>query len=169
MIGQSSAEKSASSALASLVLVDFTRGASAVSGPLELSRSPGLTDLTAGRASFEDVIQIDATTPLQVIPAGNPKLAAGGDENERFMPIFEALMQTYDCVLLHADIEAMRRFTPALKFELPVVVAVLRAGTSPRDAKAELADFSALGCPVILYEQDGKAPRSRLLRRVAAI
>jgi hypothetical protein len=83
--------------------------------------------------------------------------------------VFEALTHTYDCVVLNADPEAVRQSTPALKFELPVVVAVLPAGASARGERADLADFSALGCPVLVYEQSGKEPRSRLLGRVAAI
>ena len=149
-----------------VVLVDLTRGPTAISGPLGLPRSPGLSDLAAGRAGFEDVVKIDADTPLQVIAAGNPKLAASGDENDRFGRVFEALTQTYDCVVLHADPEAVRKLTPALKFELPVVVAVLPARSSARSDKWDLADFSALGCPVLVYEQN--SARSRLLGRVAA-
>jgi Mrp family chromosome partitioning ATPase len=152
-----------------VVLVDLTRGATAVSGPLGLPRAPGLSDLAAARAGFEDVVRIDSESPLQVIPAGNPKLAVKGDENERFTRIFEALMQAYDSVVLHADREAMRKFTPALKFELPLVVAVLPAGASASNSKTDLSDFAALGCPVLVYEQSGKAPRSKLLGRVAAI
>jgi Mrp family chromosome partitioning ATPase len=151
-----------------VVLVDIARGATAVSAPLGLPRAPGLTDLTSGRTRFEDVIRVDTDTALQVIAAGNPKLAANGDENERFTRVFEALMQAYDCVVLHADPEALRKLAPALKFELPVVVAVLPAGASAND-KTELTDFSALGCPVLVYEQSGKERRSGLLGRVAAI
>ncbi len=92
-----------------VVLVDITRGAASVSGALGLPRAPGLTDLAAGRASFENVVRIDADTSLQVISAGNPKLAASGDENERFTRLFEALTQAYDSVVLHADREAMRQ------------------------------------------------------------
>jgi Mrp family chromosome partitioning ATPase len=150
-----------------VVLVDLARGP-AVSGPLELPRAPGLTDVTAGRSGFEDVVKIDATTPLQVIPAGNPKLAAGGDENERFTPVFEALMQAYDCVVLHADLQAVRKLAPALKFELPVVVAVLPAGASAISGKTDLNDLASLGCPVVVYQQEGKQQRSGLFRRVAA-
>ena len=149
-----------------IVLVDLTRGPTAISGPLGIPRSPGFSDLAAGRAGFEDVVRIDAETPLQVIAAGNPKLAASGDENSRFGRVFDALTQAYDCVVLHADREAVRALTPALKFELPLVVAVLPAGV--KNDKADLADFSALGCPVLVYEQTGKQPRSRLLGRVAA-
>jgi Mrp family chromosome partitioning ATPase len=152
-----------------VVLVDLTRGPAAVSGPLELPRAPGLTDLAAGRAGFEDVVRIDADTPLQVIAAGNPKVAAKGDENGRFTRVFEALTQAYDSVVLHADREAVRMLTPTLKFELPVVIAVLPAGASASSAKTDLTDFAALGCPVLVYEQSGKEPRSRLLGPVAAI
>ncbi len=151
-----------------IVLVDLTRGPAAISGPLEIPRAPGLNDLAAGRASFDDVVRIDAETPLQVIAAGNPKLAASADENARFGRVFDALTQAYACVVLHADREAVRQLAPALKFELPVVVAVLPPGASANGDKAELGDFSALGCPVLVYEQPGKEPRSRLLGRVAA-
>ena len=150
-----------------VVLVDLTRGPAAVSGPLGLPRAPGLTDLTAGRASFEDVVSIDADTSLQVIAAGNPKLAAKGEENDRFTRVFEALTEAYESVVLHGDREAVRTLTPALKFELPVVVAVLPAGASASSTKIDLTDFSALGCPVVVYEQSDKEPRSKLLGRVA--
>ncbi len=67
-----------------------------------------------------------------------------------------------------ADREAMRKLAPALKFELPVVVAVLPARAGAKVDKTDLADFSALGCPILVYEQTGKERRSGLLGRVAA-
>jgi capsular polysaccharide biosynthesis protein len=152
-----------------VVLVDVTRGASAVSGPLGLPRSPGFTDLAAGRAGFEEVVRIDGDTSLQVIAAGNPKVAGNGDETERFTRLFEALTQAYDRVVLHADRDLVRKLIPALKFELSVVVAVLPAGLSGKSTGEDLADFSALGCPVVPYEQSGKEPRSGLLAHVGAI
>jgi uncharacterized protein involved in exopolysaccharide biosynthesis/Mrp family chromosome partitioning ATPase len=150
-----------------IVLVDLTRGPAAISGPLGIPRSPGLSDLAAGRAGFEDIVRVDVETPLQVIAAGNPKLAASGDENGRFSRIFDALTQAYDCVVLHADREAVRALTPALKFELPLIIAVLPTGAGANNDKAGLADFAALGCPVMVYEQTAKQPRSRLFGRVA--
>jgi Mrp family chromosome partitioning ATPase len=152
-----------------VVLVDLTRGPASISGALGLPRTPGLTDLVAGRAGFEDVVRIDDDSALQVISAGNSKLTgANDDENERFARLFEALTQTYDSVVLHADREAVRQLTPALKFELPIMVAVLPAGAGDSGVKTELAEFSALGCPVLIYEQAGKQPRSRFFERVAA-
>jgi Mrp family chromosome partitioning ATPase len=151
-----------------VVLVDLTRGASAVSGALGLPRAPGFTDLAAGRAGFDDVVRIDADTPLQVIAAGNPKVKAKGDEAESFTRVFEALTQVYDRVVFHADREAVRTLAPALKFELPVAVAVLPPGAGAKSLTQDLSGFSALGCPVLVYEQNGKEPRSGLLARVAA-
>lgn len=152
-----------------VVLVDLTRGPASVSGALGMPRAPGLADLIAKRVGFEDVVRIDTDTSLQVIPAGNPKLAVAVDENERFGRLFDALTQTYDCVVLHADREAVHQLAPALKFELPVVVAVLPAGASTSNTKTDLTGFSALGCPVLVYGQDGKKPRSRLFERIAAV
>jgi Mrp family chromosome partitioning ATPase len=152
-----------------VVLVDVTRGPASISGALGLPRTPGLTDLVAGRAGFEDVVRIDEESSLQVISAGNPKLSAKDDENERFGRLFDAITKAYDSVVLHADREAVRQFTPALKFELPIVVAVLPAGASDSGTKTDLAEFSALGCPVLVYEQSGKTPRSRFFERVAAV
>jgi hypothetical protein len=142
------------------VLLDLAHGPRSVSGALGLPRSPGLTDLSAGRAQFEDIIRIDAETPLQLIAAGNPRFAASAEENARLIAIFEALTATYDSVVIHADRDALRRFAPALRFELPVVVAVLPARNGGAGT-TDLGDFSALGCHVIAYEQSGKESRPR--------
>jgi uncharacterized protein involved in exopolysaccharide biosynthesis len=157
-----------------VVLVDLARGAASVSGALGLPRTPGLTDLFTGRAGFEAVVKLDGDTALQVIPAGNPKLAGSDDENGRFARVFHALTQAYDSVVFHADREALRKLTPGLRFELPIVVAVLPAGADASGAmtdfsKTDFSAFAALGCPVLVYEQNGKAPRSRLLGRAAAV
>ena len=85
------------------------------------------------------------------------------------MRVFEALTHVYDCVVLHADRDVMRKLRPALKFELPAAVAVLPAGTATKGADTvELTDFTSLGCPVVVYEQNGKEPRSGLFGRLAA-
>jgi Mrp family chromosome partitioning ATPase len=152
-----------------VVLVDLTRGSSAVSGPLGLPRAPGFTDLAAGRASFDDVIRVDADTPLQVITAGNPAMKGAGEEVDRFMRVFEALTEAYDCVVLHADSDSVRKLAPALKFELPVAVVVLPRGASVESEESELRDFASLGCQVVVYEKTGKDGRTGLLGRVAAI
>ena len=99
-----------------VVLLDLAHGPSSVSSALHLPRSPGLSDLCAGLARFEDIIRIDAETPLHTIAAGHPRFAAPGDATGRFTPILQALTQTYDSVVLHADRAALRRVGRALRF-----------------------------------------------------
>ncbi|MGH6867200.1 MAG: Wzz/FepE/Etk N-terminal domain-containing protein [Methyloceanibacter sp.] len=155
--------------LEQVVLLDLTRGTSAVSGPLELPRAPGFTDLAAGRASFGEVIRIDGETPLQVITAGHPSIKEYGHEPDSFMRVFEALTQTYDRVVLHADLDTVRLLISSLKLELPSMVAVLPPGSGSESARDALSTFASLGCPVVVYEQDGKRRRAGLFARAAAI
>jgi hypothetical protein len=152
-----------------VVLLDLAHGPSSVSSALHLPRSPGLSDLCAGLARFEDIIRIDAETPLHTIAAGHPRFAAPGDATRRFTPILQALTQTYDSVVLHADRAALRRVGRALRFELSVVVAALPARTGTGEAAADLGDFSAFGCPVLFYEQGGEERRASFLGWSAAL
>jgi uncharacterized protein involved in exopolysaccharide biosynthesis/Mrp family chromosome partitioning ATPase len=152
-----------------VVLVDLTKGAAAVCGPLGMPRVLGFADLSAGRASFADVIRVDEDTPLQVIPAGNPTVKGGEPEPDRFMRVFEALTQAYGCVVLHADLAAVQALMPALKFELPVMIAVLPRGASVEREADALSTFQTLGCPVLVYEGNGKQHRMSLFSRSAAV
>jgi Mrp family chromosome partitioning ATPase len=152
-----------------VVLVDLAKGASAVSGPLGMPRVPGFTDLTAGRVSFGDVIRVDDDTPLQVITAGNPALRGSDPEPDCFMRVFEALTQAYGCVVLHADLAAINALMPALKFELPAMVAVLPPRGRVESEDEALFSFQALGCPIVVYEGGGKLRRVSLFNRSAAL
>jgi hypothetical protein len=152
-----------------VVLVDLAKGASAVSGPLGMPRVPGFADLSAGRANFGDVIRVDDETPLQVIAAGNPAVHGEGPEPDRFMRVFEALTQAYGCVVLHADLAAIEVLMPALKFELPIMVAVLPPRGNVESEDEALATFQALGCPIMVYEGSGRLRRSGLFSRSAAV
>jgi hypothetical protein len=147
-----------------VVLLDLAHGPHSISAALGLPRFPGLGDLAAARAQFEDVIALDADTPLHVIAAGNPRFAAP-DGNGRFAAILAALTEAYDSVVLHADREALRRTAPDLRSALSIAVVVLsqRAG-----APADLSDFAALGCRTLAYEQRGKR-RPRFLGWAAAL
>lgn len=146
-----------------VVLVDLACGQASIFDTLGLPPSSGLSELFTGRAGFEDIVRVDPATTLQVIAAGNPKPAASIAGNERFASVFEALTQAYDGVVLHADSEALDRFTPALRFELSVAIAVADAGTGAGGAEIDLREFSPLGCPVLVYEQGSKELRSRSL------
>jgi len=152
-----------------VVLLDLAKGASAVSGPLGMPRVPGFADLAVGRASFSDVIRVDDESSMQVIPAGNPTTRGTEPEPDCFMRVFEALTQAYGCIVLHADLAAVEALMPALKFELPVMVAVLPSRASVDTQDEALSTFEALGCPVVVYEGNGKQRRSGLFGRIAAV
>jgi len=71
--------------------------------------------------------------------------------------------------VLHADLIAIEALMPALKFELPAMVAVLPARGSVQDEDDALSTFQSLGCPVLIYDGKGKPRRSGLLGRIAAV
>jgi hypothetical protein len=79
------------------------------------------------------------------------------------------MTQAYDCVVLHADNETAQKFKPALRLELPVMVAVLPSGASEKGNDEDLTGFLRLGCPIVVYEQTGKRARSGFLGRVASL
>ncbi|ODS00848.1 hypothetical protein AUC68_12925 [Methyloceanibacter methanicus] len=110
---------------------------------------------------FADVVKLDEGSTLQVIPAGNPTANEGYYEPDKFMRVFEALTQTYDCVVLHADMAAIESLMPALKFELPVAVAVLPSRATPEDERDSLATVQRLGCPIVIYGKGGKQKQRR--------
>lgn len=142
------------------ILVDLTRGAAAVSGQLGLPRAPGFADLAAGRASFEDVMQAEEETSLQIIPAGNPHVKSG-DASIEAGRIVEALSQVYDRLVLHADRATLRQLEPALDGRLQLVVAIIAAGHTIKQEKASLAELTAFGCRVVPYEQSSGGQRPR--------
>jgi len=154
-----------------VALVDLAKGPSVVSGRLSMPRVPGFADLAAGKVEFTDVVRLDETSTLQVIPAGNPALSEGFREPDAFMRIFEALTQAYDCVVLHADMASIESLMPALKFELPVAVAVLPTQGGVERESQPLATIQRLGCPVVVYEpgRDHKKRRFSLFGRKVAV
>ena len=152
-----------------VVLVDLAQGASCVSDPLGLPSAPGFSDLIAGEANFIDVVQVDDETVLQVIAAGNTDTVDRGHDQDRFTRVFEALTQAYDCVVLHADLAAIDARMPALKFEFPVAVAVLPERATIESETEALSRFQSLGCPIVVYDENGKRHRSRFFGRAAAV
>jgi hypothetical protein len=144
------------------ILVDLTRGPAAVSGQLGLPRAPGFTDLAAGRAEFDDVVQAEEGTSLQVIPAGNPHVRSDGEQEDAGR-IIAALSQVYDRLVLHADRETLRKLEPALYGHLQLIVAIIAPGDGIKHEETALAELTAFGCQVVPYEQSLGEERPRRL------
>src|SRR5262249_3912309 len=134
------------------VLVDLTRGAGAVSDHFGFPGAPGFAELAAGTAGFDDVVQVDEATRLQLIPAGRTtaSLSSGGG-NKRLARIFEALAQAYDVVVLHADRGTALTLRPILAGRLQRIVAVLARGQS-QSGGSSLLQLAIFGCPVVPYQ-----------------
>ena len=137
------------------ILVDLTRGVIAVSDQLDMPRAPGFAELASGRAQFEEVVRVDAETPLQIITAGDRMVTIGTKPDaERFAPIFGALAQVYDAVVLHADRATAVLHQSHLAGRLRAVIAVGAAPGEDMIADHSLTELAAFGCPVLSFEQN---------------
>ncbi|MGI9385445.1 MAG: GumC family protein [Methyloligellaceae bacterium] len=87
-----------------VVLVDISEASSNVAAVLGLPRMPGVRELAAGRATFEQVVRLDPESPVQVFSGGDPRLPAvyTGD-GQGLVRIVGALREAYDVVLVHAN------------------------------------------------------------------
>ncbi|MEG6509574.1 exopolysaccharide transport family protein [Methyloligella sp. 2.7D] len=153
-----------------VVLLDIAQGQVTVSDFLGLERIPGYRELAAGEAAFEDVIQVDQESELQVIPAGDPEVTPENAQAS-FLRIFDALSHVYDCVVIHADRPQAVTFQPALEGMLSAMVALFAPDTAKSMADEALADFASFDCPVLIYErraQTVKAGARHPFGRVAA-
>jgi uncharacterized protein involved in exopolysaccharide biosynthesis/Mrp family chromosome partitioning ATPase len=150
------------------VLVDLTRGSTAISGPLGVPRAPGFSDLLAGSAGFEEVVRVDAKSALQVIVAGTAKPKSDGNEAERSVRIFSALAQAYDLVVLYGDQESVARFQAALQGRLAMAIAVLAGGGDLTTAMTSIAELTAFGAPVFPYDKSADEERPGIFGRIAA-
>jgi Mrp family chromosome partitioning ATPase len=149
------------------VLVDLARGPKAVSDELGLPRAPGFAELAAGTAAFDDIVQVDEETPLQVIPPGGPAVwPNSGTGSKRLARIFEALTQAYDVIVLHADRSTALMLRPILAGRLQRIVAVLARGQS-KGSESGLLELAVFGCPVLACAQGETERRRSFLGRAA--
>ncbi|GAB4238759.1 MAG: exopolysaccharide transport family protein [Methyloligellaceae bacterium] len=94
----------------SVVLVDFSTTGERVSALSGLPAAPGIAELIARSAGFEDVIFPDSATPLQIIPAGGLDARTFTEmDGASWTRISQVLAEIYDCVILHSSLSAARR------------------------------------------------------------
>ncbi len=150
-----------------VAVVDFSSSGPGVAGLVGLSNIPGLGELLAGAARFEDVVSADPQGNVQIIPSGVLKQDGfARHETSQWRRVHEALDQIYDCVLLHTSMSDARRLIGGFPRDR---VTVLLASDSKADAAfvTEVAEYlagSADTCPDIV-KYDG-VPASR--RRTAS-
>lgn len=85
----------------SVVIVDAGADGPGLAGSAAIALEPGLRDVVAGQASFEDVLATDAQSGVNLIPAGSPALAAmPAETQEQLQLCLEALSEIYEQVLV---------------------------------------------------------------------
>ena len=80
-----------------------------------------------------------------------------GDESRTFTPVFAALTQAYDCVVLYADREAVRSSAALIRAALVVAVLPSGAWNEPGSARPASAISRYARRPVVVYEQGGSS------------
>jgi succinoglycan biosynthesis transport protein ExoP len=111
----------------------------------------GITDLFAGQASFTDVIFRDRHSRAHLIPHGSTGFEIGAMGDERFVAILDALDQTYDHILLDADLDAGLQLAGRAG---AVVVVSDRDATDPRTVQAVEAMKVATDADVVVLIAD---------------
>lgn len=142
---------------ARVILVDASQGAGALSGPLELPRSPGLAELCQQKATFEDVIHRDPSSGLHFLAPGRPR-SLGGEWGADGMldKVCRALDETYALTLFCAEHDEAAFLAATLRRPFAAAVMVNERVRSPRGAPAaaEPADFSVFGFPLYALDQE---------------
>lgn len=155
----------------SAVLVDLTGTSVDIDATLGELTPVGITDILAGRGAFGEAIHRDLTSRLHVIPFG----ASGHDadleidaEAPVFRSVVDALVQTYDFVLLSAG-----ALGEPLDSVLPMEDAILMIA-SEDDADPDVArafgelDAIRPGCVTIVVEEPAIPPPRPANDRVSA-
>jgi hypothetical protein len=136
-----------------IILIDLSQGAGALSGPLELPRSPGLAELCQGKAGFEDVIRRDPLSSLHFIAAGKPR-SLGGEWGPHGMldKVCRAIDESYALALFCAEHDEALQLARALKrpFAAGIIIGERRRSS---DGAALTGGFERLDFPLYWLDQ----------------
>ena len=145
-----------------IVLVDWDRNGEHLAKVISGTLSPGMNELLAGEASFEDVIQRVPGSEAHVITAGSFDASAPSEiDAERANLLLDALDEAYDHIIVtgaHARARELFAATQG-RFDTGIIVAdgrrrsVLETGTHEYFLGYDVADLD-----VIRLERDERAP-----------
>jgi hypothetical protein len=139
-----------------VILVDLSQGALALSGFLELPRSPGFAELCQQKAGFENVIRRDPSGGLHYLAPGKPRSLGEGWGAPGIMDkVLRALDETYAMTLICAE-HAEAAFLSRTMMRPFAAGVLLHARTRLRrlgPASQDLVDFAAFGFPIHWLEE----------------
>jgi hypothetical protein len=133
-----------------VILIDLSQGAAALSGPMELPRSPGFTELCQQKAGFEEVIRRDPGSELHFLASGKPRSLAGEWGTPGMLDkVCRAIDETYTLALFCAEHDEGVMLARTLRRPLGAAM-VLRDRRGPRHGADGMppTDFEAFGVPL---------------------
>jgi hypothetical protein len=134
-----------------VLLIDTSQGATALSGPLELPRAPGFSELCQAKAGFPDVIRRDPEGALHFLAAGKPRILAGEWGAPGMLDkICRALDESYNITLFCAEMPEAMLLARTLRRSFVAGVMV-----RSRDAETDADDdLDALDFPLHWLDQN---------------
>lgn len=120
-------------------IVDCLPSEPGIAGLVGLSNIPGLAELLAGTARFEDIIHAEPGGTVQIIPPGvlSTEMLMQG-RGSSWGRVHDAVSQIYDCVILHSSIPIARWLVAGLPPHQ--VTGVLVTGKGNPQLAAQFAD-----------------------------
>ena len=145
-----------------VAIIDFSSSGISVADLVGLPNNPGLGELLAGTAQFEDVINADPQASVQVISSGDRKYdGVGPEEMAQWRRVHEALSQIYDCVLLHMNLSGAKSLAGSFPPEGATVMLVTK-GKADAARMEEIAEYltgSVETCPQIVTYDGARMAR----------
>lgn len=153
-------------------IVDFSTAGQGVSGILGLSNIPGLGELLAGSAGFEDVVSADPEGSVQIIPPGAlQRDVFTGEASDKWVRILSALRQTYDCLVLHVSLSGARRLIAGLGPDEIATIVLVTDGREDAALIAQIGDHllseGGAAIELVTCKGNGQQPQPAGKPRVA--
>jgi hypothetical protein len=153
----------------SVILIDWAPEGDGVGHALALTPGPGIAELLAGSATFEQIIRRMPGSEAHVIGTGSFEEAdADEPSSERLNLILDALDEAYDQVIVAGRNDAARTFFETIEGRVDCGVLIAdpgRAGAALRDPPASYLGYEVADIDLIRYDrQMAAAPGQRIIR-----
>jgi uncharacterized protein involved in exopolysaccharide biosynthesis len=152
----------------SVVLIDWSPEGDGIAHAVGVPPAPGIADLLAGLASFEEVVKRLPGSDAHMIGAGtfDDGLAANPDP-DRLNLVLDALDEAYDHIVVAGRYGSVRTFFETIEGRVDCGVSIAdhgRIGSVPRDPSGSYLGFEVADIDLVRYDrqQPSNAPSQRL-------
>ena len=164
--------KELASARSSVILIDWSPNSVGMAGDLGVANSPGLNDLFAGSATFQDVIQAMPESAVHFIATGAEQSTSDAQplDPDKINLVLDALDEAYNNIIVVADHDPARQLFEVIegRFDAGVTVTEPKGSVSViQDPPGTFLGFQVADIDIIALERkldDGLVPGRALLR-----